>query len=72
MDGSILDTQLHTRFPIFPYALKLETAILTRYVPSDAADAERSATCLWRITLLAETPAELAMLRSLPRATYTN
>jgi len=41
-----MDTQLHTRFAIFLYALQLETALLTRSVFLDAADAERSVTLL--------------------------
>jgi len=41
MDHRVLDTQLHTRFAIFLYALRLETAMLTKLVPLDAADAER-------------------------------
>jgi hypothetical protein len=41
MDHRVLDTQLHTRFAIFLYALRLETAMLTKHVPLDAADAER-------------------------------
>jgi hypothetical protein len=41
MDHRVLDTQLHTRFTIFLYALRLETAMLTKHVLLDAADAER-------------------------------
>ena len=42
MDRAILDTKLHTRFVIFILAFRLETALLTRRVRLDAADAERS------------------------------
>jgi hypothetical protein len=42
MADNILDTKLHTRFAIFLYALQLETAMLTKRVYLDAADAERS------------------------------
>lgn len=42
MADTVLDTKLHTRFAIFIYALRLETALLTRRVYLDAADAERS------------------------------
>ena len=35
-------TTLHTRFAIFLYCYRLETAMLTRRVFLDAADAERS------------------------------
>jgi hypothetical protein len=42
MADSFLDTKLHTHFAIFLYALRLETAMLTKRVPIDAADAERS------------------------------
>lgn len=45
MDKNILDTKLHTRFAIFLYALRLETAMLTKRVYLDAADAERLVTC---------------------------
>ena len=41
MDKTLLDTKLHTRFAIFLYAFQLETAMLTRRVYLDAADAER-------------------------------
>lgn len=34
---------LHTSFAIFLYSLQLETALLTKRVFTDAADAERSA-----------------------------
>jgi hypothetical protein len=40
-DDKTVDTQLHTRFAIFLYAFQLETALLTKRVPLDAADAER-------------------------------
>jgi hypothetical protein len=42
MADNVLDTKLHTRFAIFLYALQLETAMLTKRVHLDAADAERS------------------------------
>jgi hypothetical protein len=42
MDETFLSTELHTRFAIFLYAYRLETAMLTRRVLLDAADAERS------------------------------
>jgi hypothetical protein len=41
MENHFLDTKLHTNFATFLYAYQLETAILTRYVSLDAADAER-------------------------------
>ncbi len=41
MDNEILDTELHTRFAIFLYCFRLETAMLTKRVHLDAADAER-------------------------------
>ena len=43
MDENSLDTKLHTRFAIFLYTYRLETAMLTRRVYLDAADAERCA-----------------------------
>jgi hypothetical protein len=46
MDGNLLDTKLHTRFAIFLYTYRLETAMLTRRVHLDAADAERSVSYL--------------------------
>jgi hypothetical protein len=42
MAGNVLVTKLHTHFAIFLYALQLETALLTKRVHLDAADAERS------------------------------
>lgn len=39
---NVLETPLHTRFAIFLYTFQLETAILTKRVLLDAADAERS------------------------------
>jgi hypothetical protein len=42
MADNVLDTKLHTHFAIFLYALRLETAMLTKRVYLDAADAERS------------------------------
>ena len=43
MDDSFLDTmKLHTPYTIFLYTYRLETAMLTRRVYLDAADAERS------------------------------
>ena len=42
MADNVLDTKLHTHFAIFLYALQLETAMLTKRVHLDAADAERS------------------------------
>lgn len=42
MDPNVIDTKLYTRFAVYLYAFRLETAMLTRYVPLDAADAERS------------------------------
>ncbi len=41
MANNVLDTRLHTHFAIFLYALRLETAMLTKRVLLDAADAER-------------------------------
>jgi hypothetical protein len=41
MADNVLDTKLHTHFAIFLYALRLETAMLTKRVLLDAADAER-------------------------------
>ena len=52
MADTFLDTKLHTHFAIFLYALRLETAMLTKRVPLDAADAERSVNLL-KITSLA-------------------
>jgi hypothetical protein len=40
MASNVLDTKLHTHFAIFLYALRLETAMLTKRVLLDAADAE--------------------------------
>jgi hypothetical protein len=62
MDNNLLDTELHTRFAIFLYALRLETAMLTKHVSLDAADAERLVTSL----------AGLSMLRSLLRIPYAD
>lgn len=39
-----MSLDLHTAFAIFLYSFQLETASLTKYVPTDAADAERSVT----------------------------
>jgi len=52
MDNNILITELHTRFAIFLYSLRLEIAMLTRSVLLDAADAERSVTSLARLPML--------------------
>lgn len=41
MSTEILDTRLHTLFTIFLYQFRLESAMLTRLVILDAADAER-------------------------------
>ena len=41
MESNVIDTKLYTRFAIYLYAFRLETAMLTKYVTLDAADAER-------------------------------
>ncbi|KAM3077106.1 Mitochondrial fission 1 protein [Clarireedia jacksonii] len=53
MATETLDTRLHTLFAIFLYSLQLETALLTRSVFLDAADAESPLK-----------PAELQVLRA--------
>ena len=55
MADNVLDTKLHTHFAIFLYALQLETAMLTKRVHLDAADAERSVNLI-EITSLASPP----------------
>lgn len=54
MDDRLLDTKLHFRFAIFLYTYRLETAMLTKRVELDAADAERSVESqhVWRLGLL--------------------
>jgi len=51
MADTFLDTKLYTHFAIFLYALRLETAMLTKRVLLDAADAERSVNLLERTSL---------------------